>query len=310
VDTATVNVTVVPVNDSPVARDDAAKTDASTPVTINVVSNDTDPDGDSCGVSSVTSGGHGVAIVNADGTVTYTPEADYSGTDNFTYTITDGNGGTDTGAVAVSVAAVLYEEDFDNGPIEDPDVRLGNWQTAVDPSTSDPGDQCLLGEAVAGGNAIFARALDEAGSSAVDLQVTFNAEDVIPGKRWSNAFVIFDYQSPTDFKFAGAFVGIDRWVIGRSASNANGYVVDKVLSERIDALTDYAVQLLIENNRVTLKVHDGQRYVPKVSHTYPDSRDSLQDGSVGLGTMKGTARFDDLHVKGTDQVFAELGSIL
>jgi hypothetical protein len=306
-DTATVNVTVLPVNDSPVARDDAATTDAGTPVTIDVVSNDTDPDGDSCGVASVTHGGHGAVIVNADGTVTYTPEADYSGTDNFTYTVTDGNGGTDTATVAVSVGAVPYEEDFDNGPIENPDVRLGNWRTAPDPSASYPGDQCLVGEAVGGGNAIFAGGFDLAGSSSVDIQVTFNAEDIIPGSRWSNAFVIFDYQSPTDFKFAGAFVGLDQWVIGRSASNANGYVVDRVFSERIDALTDYAVQVLIEGSSVTLQVHDGQHYGHKVSHTYSDPRDSLQDGSVGVGTMKGITRFDDLHVESTDRVFGELG---
>ena len=118
--------------------------------------------------------------------------------------------------------------------------------------------------------------------------------------------MIFDYHSPTDFKFAGTFVGIDQWVIGHSANNADGYAVDKVFAERIDALTDYRMQLLIEGSSVTLNVHDGTQYVSKVAHTYGET-DSLQDGSLGLGTLKGRARFDDFRVRAADHVFAQLG---
>ena len=41
---------------------------------------------------------HGTAAINADGTITYTPAANYNGADSFTYTISDGNGGTRDGA--------------------------------------------------------------------------------------------------------------------------------------------------------------------------------------------------------------------
>ncbi|MBI3989521.1 MAG: tandem-95 repeat protein, partial [candidate division NC10 bacterium] len=102
-DTATVRVTVIPVNDAPDAVDDATTTDEDTPVTLTVLGNDTDPDGDPLTVASVTQGTHGTVVPNAGGTVTYTPTADFIGTDVFTYTISDGHGGTDTATVTVRV---------------------------------------------------------------------------------------------------------------------------------------------------------------------------------------------------------------
>ena len=105
-DTATVTVTVNPVNDAPTATGDAVATSEDTAVTIAVLSNDSDVDGDSLSVSSVTQGANGTVAVNGDGTLTYTPDADYSGSDSFTYTVSDGNGGTDTATVRVTVNAV------------------------------------------------------------------------------------------------------------------------------------------------------------------------------------------------------------
>ena len=104
-DTATVTVTVRPVNDGPDAVDDSATTDEDTSVTIPVLANDTDPDGDTLSVVSVSDPAHGSVTVNPDGTVTYTPDPDFNGVDTFTYTITDGNGGSDTATVTVTVRA-------------------------------------------------------------------------------------------------------------------------------------------------------------------------------------------------------------
>jgi len=104
--TATVHVTVAPVNDNPVANDDAATTDEDTSIVISVLANDNDLDGDSLAVSSVTPGANGSVVINDDGTVTYTPNADFFGGDNFTYSISDGNGGTATATVHVTVTNV------------------------------------------------------------------------------------------------------------------------------------------------------------------------------------------------------------
>ena len=86
-------VTVTPTNDGPVAVDDAATTAEDTAVSIAVLANDTDLDGDTLTVSAATAPAHGTATVNADGTITYTPAANYHGTDSFTYTIGDGTAG-------------------------------------------------------------------------------------------------------------------------------------------------------------------------------------------------------------------------
>ncbi|MBU2992048.1 cadherin-like domain-containing protein [Octadecabacter sp. 1_MG-2023] len=104
-DTATVTVTVNPVNDGPIAADDAAETDEDTPVVIDVLNNDNDPDGDDLTVTDATSP-DGDVTINPDGTLTFTPADDFNGETTITYTIDDGNGGTDTATVTVTVNAV------------------------------------------------------------------------------------------------------------------------------------------------------------------------------------------------------------
>ncbi len=104
--TATVTITVNAVNDAPVAVDDVATTDEDTSVTIPVLDNDSDVDGNGLTVISVTTPSNGTVVINSDGTVTYTPNADYNGPDSFDYTISDGNGGTDTATVTITVTPV------------------------------------------------------------------------------------------------------------------------------------------------------------------------------------------------------------
>ena len=96
----------IAVNDAPVATDDTADTDEDTAKDISVLGNDTDVNGDSLSVSSVGSAGHGTVTNNNDGTINYTPNANYNGPDSFSYTVSDGNGGTDTADVSITVTAV------------------------------------------------------------------------------------------------------------------------------------------------------------------------------------------------------------
>ena len=121
--TSTMTITVTPVNHTPDAEDTNAVTDKNNAVVVDVLSNDSDPDGDTLTVSSVTNGANGtVAITGSD--VTYTPASGYVGLDQFTYTISDGNGGTATATVYVNV----YES--------------GEWASSVVNVSSqyDPGD--------------------------------------------------------------------------------------------------------------------------------------------------------------------------
>jgi len=102
--TATVTVTVNPVNDPPVAVADSASTAEDTSEYILVRDNDSDVDGDLLTVVLTGSPSNGTATTDGD-TVSYTPVANFNGTDVFTYTISDGSL-TDTAVVTLTVIAV------------------------------------------------------------------------------------------------------------------------------------------------------------------------------------------------------------
>ncbi|MFM7322811.1 MAG: Ig-like domain-containing protein, partial [Armatimonadota bacterium] len=117
---ATVSITVNPVNDNPVADDDTASTNEDLSVDIDVLDGDVDVDGDTLSIQSVNDPAHGSASIVA-GKVRYTPDANWNGTETFDYTVSDGNGGTDTGTITVTVAPV------NDAPIVT--VTSGNNQT-------------------------------------------------------------------------------------------------------------------------------------------------------------------------------------
>ncbi len=128
--TADVAVTVTPVNDAPVpAADTGITTAEGTPVTIDVLANDSDVDGDELRITGiVTDPAHGTATIEAAGTddptddrIRYVPSANYSGADQFTYEITDGRGETSTAAVEVTIKGV---NDAPVVRLEIPDQRL------------------------------------------------------------------------------------------------------------------------------------------------------------------------------------------
>ena len=116
-DTGTVTVTVLPGNDAPLAVDDSLSTPEETAGQVDVLPNDTDLEGDSLSVTGSTNGAHGTASCDAT-TCTYTPALNYTGADTFTYTVSDGNGGTDTGSVSVTVTGV------NDAPVADDDSLM------------------------------------------------------------------------------------------------------------------------------------------------------------------------------------------
>jgi hypothetical protein len=99
---ATVSITVLPVNDPPIANPNSVVTAKNTPVSISVLANDSDVEGNILSVSSVTQPQHGTAT-NQVTSVLYTPANGYSGPDSFTYTVSDGQGGFATATVSVNV---------------------------------------------------------------------------------------------------------------------------------------------------------------------------------------------------------------
>ncbi|WP_373080753.1 retention module-containing protein, partial [Zhongshania sp.] len=99
------------INIAPIAVDDVIEGDEDSTIVIQVVDNDSDENGDDLTVIDVTLPTNGSAVINDDGSISYTPNENFNGTDSFEYTIDDGNGGTDTATVTVNV-----------NPVNDPPV--------------------------------------------------------------------------------------------------------------------------------------------------------------------------------------------
>jgi serine/threonine protein phosphatase PrpC len=100
------NLLFSPPNHPPVANNDSATTAEDTPITITIKSNDTDTDNDPLTLVSASQGTNGTVTTNLSGTVTYTPATNFFGTDHFTYVISDGQGGSATGLVTVTITSV------------------------------------------------------------------------------------------------------------------------------------------------------------------------------------------------------------
>jgi hypothetical protein len=90
-------------NSAPVAVDDSVTTVAESAVTIDVLANDSDLDGDSLSPTALSDPPSGSVSVNADGTITYVPDAGFTGTDGFTYQASDGQALSNTATVKVNV---------------------------------------------------------------------------------------------------------------------------------------------------------------------------------------------------------------
>jgi hypothetical protein len=143
---------VVPtVNHPPVARNDEATTTPSTAITIDLLANDSDPDGDPLTVTGVSDPPNGTAENTGGGQATYTPDPGFAGTDTFTYEVSDGRGGTATGSVAVEVRCpatpeVTFADDFEPAPEPGWTVETAanasplslTWTAAFDPFARSP----------------------------------------------------------------------------------------------------------------------------------------------------------------------------
>ena len=106
---ATVTLSVTAVNDAPVAAGDAYSTAEDTVLTVpapGVLGNDSDPDGDPLTAVLVTGPSHGSLTLNANGSFSYTPAADFAGADSFSYRASDGTLTSNVATVTLTVTAV------------------------------------------------------------------------------------------------------------------------------------------------------------------------------------------------------------
>ena len=87
------------VNDSLTVEEDGS-------ATLDPLANDTDPEGSALALTAIGTPANGTAVINADGTISYTPDPDFFGSDSFSYTVQNANGSMDRGTVNVTVNPV------------------------------------------------------------------------------------------------------------------------------------------------------------------------------------------------------------
>ena len=165
-------------NASPVARDDSVTTNEDEPVTIaaaTLLGNDSDTDDDPFEIISVGNAANGITALNDDGSITYTPHANFNGTDTYSYDVSDGFGGVATAIVTVTVNPV------NDAPTAGAVSATGLENAAFIPITL-TGSDIDAGDSVASfklsalptGGSLY---LDEAMSLAVQADIEYTATD-------------------------------------------------------------------------------------------------------------------------------------
>ena len=197
-ETATVSITINPVNDAPSATDDAAATDEDVAVVIEVLFNDNDVDGDPLSASVVTQPANGVATVNLDGTLTYTPNSNFFGSDSFKYVANDGIVNSSEATVAITI------------------WEINDIPVASDDSYSTPEDM-PLNVMVPG---VLWNDIDVEGDGVISV-----VNDVSNGTRTLNADGSFGYEPSANFNGQDSFV----YSLAYSEASSNATVTIDVI---------------------------------------------------------------------------------
>ena len=142
----TFTITITNLPPAAIADTPSVAENNATGVTFNVLSNDTDPEGDPLSVASYDDStiANGSVTSNGGGSFTYTPAAHFAGTDSFTYTVTDGNGGTSTALVTITVT-----------PVPDPPATADDaYLTPQDTTLTQPAPGVLANDADTSGGTL------------------------------------------------------------------------------------------------------------------------------------------------------------
>ncbi len=148
-------------------------------------------------VASVTQGANGTVAINPDKTVTYTPASNYVGTDSFTYVVSDGNGGQDTGTVSVTVNAVanVAPVAVADGPYStNEDSALTVTAPGVLANDTDPDGPSALTAVLVTGSTHGGAALNANGGFTYTPAANYNGPDSFTYRAYDGA----DYSSTGD----------------------------------------------------------------------------------------------------------------
>ncbi len=147
-----------------------------------------------------------------------------------------------------------------------------------------------------GGDAISVYNVDKMLPSYFEIQASITMEKPTGGWK-ANAYIIFDYQGPDDFKFAGIDASRDKIQLGHRT--AEGWIIDAETPAKIKPGTYYNILVAVNGTNVTVVV-DGQEYF---THTFAPRVDEdgwvygINDGMIGLGSDNSRGTFDNIVVQ-------------
>ncbi|ELA7420113.1 tandem-95 repeat protein, partial [Vibrio parahaemolyticus] len=270
-ESTTVEVNVTPVNDAPVAKDDIATTQEDTAVTIDVLSNDTDVDGDKLSIESASVPKEQGTVEVVNGKLVFTPAENFNGDAEITYTVTDGaltdqatvkvtvNAVNDTPVVESNVADQALAEDFTpytidlNTAFSDVDNVDGELTFSVSGNSN-------IQVAIVNGIATITPTADWNGSETL----AFTATD--PSGESVSQTVDFTVAPVVDIEADSADVVEDTPTIINVLGNDTFEGKDKVVS--LDAENGPKNGTVIVNNDGTVTYTPDDNYVGKDTFTY------------------------------------------
>ncbi|EHH1045535.1 tandem-95 repeat protein [Vibrio parahaemolyticus] len=231
-ESTTVNVDVTPVNDAPVAKDDIATTQEDTAVTIDVLSNDTDVDGDKLSIQSATVPEAQGKVEIVDGKLVFTPAENFNGHAEITYTVTDGQL-TDEAKVTVTVNPVNDAPTIKVDAVESITEDAVNTDTVVATLTvrdTDTSEDQLTVSLENNSNGYFVLVGDEVKLTQAGVDAVNN--DELNLKDLTISASVSDGVNPTANDS-------DSLVVNRvnDAPTVENAIADQVLSEDFDAYT-------------------------------------------------------------------------
>ncbi|MBD2360610.1 DUF4347 domain-containing protein [Anabaena minutissima FACHB-250] len=185
---------------------------------------------------------------------------------------------------------ILRSAGFNNGLAEGFVPDSGTWTVTS--------GRYQVSPSVTAGDAVSVFYVDSPFPPYVEITATVNAVKPTAGTK-SNAYLLYDYQSPTDFKFAGINVSTNKLESGQRT--AAGWFVKQQASftSSIRSGVDYNLFLALNGNTATLTVNNQTT----LSFTFASSVDTygrqhtLRDGMVGLGAQNAIAQIDNVVVQ-------------
>ena len=271
-------------NPGPVANDDQFTTNEDTAVSGSVTGNDNDPDGDSVTYAQTSTPTSGSVVFNNDGTFTYTPNANFHGSDSFDYELVDADGATSTATVTIDIASI-NDAPTVNSLADQTDVDSDNISINVGNSFSDlEGDTLTftatglpLGLSIDPGTGVISGTLESSASQNGPYTIVVTADDG-NGGTVSDSFD-WNISNPAPDAVDDNFTtDEDTPVSGTVASNDS--------DPDGDALT-FSVANQPTNGNVVLQPNGSFTYTPDPGYNGPDSFDYQTvdaDGATSTAT--------------------------